>query len=208
MSDPNPSPSPEKNIIVAPVNIGRLWTLTIISLTLNVVILILLMLGAIAHHREMMRERFEGRHMDGGGFGDRDRGGRPFHRFDGGWRQGPPGDRGPSGDRVRGPGGPPLGSRGLPEMMNDDPAKMTDAVMNHLSQTLALTDDEKAKIKPIVEQQVQDMQKQRDAQRAAMQKQIEDAKAKIKPLLTPDQQKQLDAMPLPGQKPPGDNGEP
>jgi Spy/CpxP family protein refolding chaperone len=46
-----------------------------------------------------------------------------------------------------------------------------------------------------------------EAQRQAMQKQIEDTRAKIKPLLTPDQQKQLDALPIPGQKPsppPGD----
>ena len=37
---------------------------------------------------------------------------------------------------------------------------------------------------------------------AARQKALEDAKAKIRALLTPDQQKQLDAIPLPGQKPP------
>jgi Spy/CpxP family protein refolding chaperone len=78
---------------------------------------------------------------------------------------------------------------------------MTDSILNHLSTTLTLTDDEKAKIKPIVEQQVAEIQKQMEAQRQALQKQIEDGKAKIKPLLTPDQQKQLDAMPIPGQKP-------
>ena len=47
-----------------------------------------------------------------------------------------------------------------------------------------------------------DLQKQMETQRAAMQKQIEDAKAKIKPFLTADQQKELDAMPVPGPRPP------
>jgi hypothetical protein len=40
-----------------------------------------------------------------------------------------------------------------------------------------------------------------EAQHAAMLKSMEDTRAKIKPLLTADQQKALDAMPLPGQKP-------
>jgi hypothetical protein len=37
-----------------------------------------------------------------------------------------------------------------------------------------------------------------------MQKEFETAKAQIKPLLNADQQKQLDAIPGPGAKPPGD----
>jgi hypothetical protein len=198
MADTLPSPPPEKAVVVAHVNIGRLYTLTIISLTLNVVILVLLLAGAMAHHHAMMRERFDGPGMRGGGPGDRgpDREGRPFPRFGDGWRRGPEGDRGPGGpdgDFRRGPGAPP------------DPAKMTDAIMGHLTEKLALTDDEKAKIKPIVQQQVDELQQQREAQRTAMQKQFEDAKAKIKPLLTPDQQKQLDAMPVPG---PGPNAGP
>jgi Spy/CpxP family protein refolding chaperone len=36
------------------------------------------------------------------------------------------------------------------------------------------------------------------AQRDAMQKSMDDTEAKIKSLLTPDQQKQFDAMPMPG----------
>jgi hypothetical protein len=40
-----------------------------------------------------------------------------------------------------------------------------------------------------------------EAQRQAMQKDIEDGKAKIKAILTPDQQKQLDAIHMPGDKP-------
>jgi ABC-type phosphate transport system auxiliary subunit len=87
-----------------------------------------------------------------------------------------------------------------------DPARMSEDILNHLSTQLSLTDDEKTKIKPIVEAQVAEIQKQMEAQRLAMQKQFEDTKAKIKPLLTADQQKQLDAMPLPGPKPPAPNG--
>ena len=95
---------------------------------------------------------------------------------------------------MRGMGGP----MGAPP----DPAKMTDNVLNMLSTKLTLTDDQKAKLKPIIADQVTQIQKDMEAQRAAMQKDIEDAKAKIKPLLTPDQQKQLDALPIPGQKGP------
>ena len=89
---------------------------------------------------------------------------------------------------------------------------MSQDILDHLSQKLSLTDDEKAKVKPILDQQVADIQKQMeavrdavkkqiDAQHEAMKKQIEDAKAKIRPLLTPDQQKQLDALQLTGPKP-------
>lgn len=82
-----------------------------------------------------------------------------------------------------------------------DPAKMTDKMIDRLSAKLTLTDDEKAKIKPIIAAQVDQMQKDRETQLQAHQKAMEDTKAKIKALLTPDQQKLLDAMPQPGQKP-------
>ncbi len=99
---------------------------------------------------------------------------------------------GMGGMRDRGQNGPP------------DPAKMTDMMLNRLSTQLTLTDDEKAKIKPIILEQATQMQKDMEAQRLARQKAMEDTKAKIKALLTADQQKQLDAIPLPGEKPPGD----
>jgi hypothetical protein len=96
-------------------------------------------------------------------------------------------------------GGPGFGGgRGM--MGGGDPAKMTDGIVDMLTKKLTLTDDEKAKIKPIILDQVTQTQKDMDTQRQAMQKRIEDTKAKIKPLLTADQQKQLDALPLPGQK--------
>jgi Spy/CpxP family protein refolding chaperone len=205
---PNPPSPSEKTVVVNNSHLCRLWTLTYISLGLNALILFLLVVGAIIHHHQQQKyHRFGG----GGCFEGQSQFGwkHPFHHFGGpGW--GPQGGFG--GDRFRGgnEGGPRFGGGpgmgGMNGMMSGpmgkpDPAKMTDMILNNLSKKLTLTDDEKGKIKPIIEEQVAEIQKQREAQRAAMQKQIEDAKAKIKPLLTPDQQKQLDAIPLPGQKP-------
>ncbi len=80
---------------------------------------------------------------------------------------------------------------------------MTDGVLRMLTDKLTLSDDQKAKIKPIIADQVAQIQKQGEAMREAFKKQVEDAKAKIKPLLNADQQKDLDALPIPGAKPPG-----
>jgi len=198
-------PSPAEKTVVNNNPLRRLWTLTIASLALNALILVLLVAGAIIHHHER-HHGFAGRYGYGGGcfagqcqFGWK----HHFHHFGGpGW--GPQGGFG--GDRFRGgneggPGGPGFFGGGPGEKKGPpDPAKMTDGILNHLSTTLSLTDDQKAKIKPVIEQQVAEIQKQMEAQRAAMQKQIEDGKAKIRPLLNADQQKLLDAMPLPGQK--------
>ncbi len=214
MADNAPSSSSGESVAVVKGQLGRLWTFTLLSLGLNVLILALLVVGAIIHHHQEMRD-FGGRNFGGrggmhGGAGYCPMGwGHRFHHFGGmGWgghggfgmRHNEDTDRAPSGF-GRGPGGPGLfgGGPGGPP----DPAKMTDGIMAMLSNQLALTDDEKTRIKPIVQDQVAQLQAQREAQRAAMQKQIEDAKAKIRPLLTPDQQKQLDALPVPGQKPPG-----
>jgi hypothetical protein len=214
MADTPPS-SNEKAVVANNSHLCRLWTLTIASLTLNVLILALIVVGAIIHHHQK-HHGFAGRDgYNSGRFeGQCQMGGPRFHHFGGmgmerGWGR-PEGFRGDRDRDERGPGGPPPGMPamgGMHGMMDGpggkpDPAKMTEMMLNNLSQKLTLTDDEKAKIKPIVEQQVAEIQKQREAQRAAMQKQIEEGKAKIKPLLTPEQQKQLDAMPLPGQKPP------
>jgi hypothetical protein len=214
MAETSPS-STEKTVVVNNNHLCRLWTLTYISLGLNALILAVLVACAIIHHHHK-HHGFAGRDGRGGGRceGQCQMGSGPrFHHFGGmgmnrGWGR-PDGSR---GGREGGPaafgGGPGMpGMGGMPGMMGGpmgkpDPAKMTDGILNHLSTTLTLTDDQKAKIKPIIEQQVAEIQKQMEAQRAAMQKQIEDGKAKIRPLLTADQQKQLDAMPLPGQKPP------
>lgn len=234
MAETTPTTS-ETTVVVNKNHLCRLWTFTLISLSLNALILIILVVGCILHHH------MEGRHHKHG-FGCRGHEGcgrfekhehREFHQFRGGpW--GKPGfdrnrfddegnggmgfrdrgdredggDRGPrDGGFGKGPGGPGMmgmggrGGMGRGPQGPPDPAKMTDMMLNHLSEKLTLTDDEKAKIKPILEAQAAQMQKDMEAQRATMQKSMEDTRAKIKPLLTPDQQKQLDAMPVPGQKP-------
>ncbi len=232
MSDISP---PEKNVTSTSASLSRLWTLTIASLSLNSLILLLLVIGAVMHHPR--KERMEDRDERGGPWGCQGdmrewRGGPVpgFCRYNGDFGPGPrefgPGDRdfrggdvgrpgpwneGPGrwGDRDGGPrgfgGGPrPPGMMGFGPKDPHDPAKMTDGILSFLTNKLTLTDDQKTKLKPIIADQVTQMQKDIDAQRQAMQKKIEDAKAKIRPLLNADQQKQLDALPLPGQKPPAD----
>jgi Spy/CpxP family protein refolding chaperone len=63
-----------------------------------------------------------------------------------------------------------------------------------MTQRLSLTDAENSQIKPIVQSSVEQFQKDMEAQKAAHQKMIDDAKAKVRAVLTPDQQKQFDAM--------------
>jgi hypothetical protein len=185
--------------------------ITILTIV-NAVVLALIILGAIIHHHRMKRaheQGFAGGGRDGGaqredGF----RGGfEKFHHFrhfgeDGGpGMMGRPGGfGGPGGDfgRQHGMGG--MGMRHGGMGMAGNPDQMTDAIVQHLSQQLSLTDDQKAKIKPLIQADVAEFQKNAQALRAAMQKQFEDAKAQIKPLLNADQQKQLDALPVPGQK--------
>jgi hypothetical protein len=142
--------------------------------------------------------------FNGGRFGGNGPGWNGFRGSNGGGN-GPGNNRfggGPSAQGFGRPGGfnggPGMGMMGGGA---PDPAKMTDNIVAMLSNKLALTDDQKAKLKPIIQDQVTQMQKDMEAQRQAMQKRIEDAKAKIKPILNADQQKQLDALPLPGQKP-------
>ena len=156
------------------------------------------------HHRFMDRGGWE---RPGGGFG-RDEGGRDFDRhgpeqgggadFDhhGFGQEGGPGGEGPGGFGGHGHGGGMMGP-GMPH----DPAQMTDGILAHLTQQLTLTDDQKARIKPIIADGVAQFQKDAEDRKAAMQKQIADAKARIKPILNADQQKQFDAMPMPGEKP-------
>ena len=209
MSEPTSTPAPaDKTPAVTKSDLCCLRTLTYVSLSLNALILLLIIAGVICHHLHRHhhhgfggRGAYADRGFMRGGFG-----GQQFHRFGGEFGPGQPwGGNGRFGGNnpanfQRGPDG--MGGMMGSQKNPPDPAKMTDNILNHLTKTLTLTDDQKAKIKPIVEQQVAAMQKQMEAQRAAMQKQIADAKAQIRPLLTADQQKQLDAMPLPGQKPP------
>jgi hypothetical protein len=182
MSDSTTPPPSEKQVFVAPINIGRLWTLTIVNLTLNIVILVVIFIGVIGHHRDMPRDRMA---MHGPGFGG------PGPGFT------PPGPRppGPNDHPAPPPPAPPAATS------NQSPpspaARMTDNIMNHLEDQLALTDDQAAKIKPLVAQQLQDFQAQIQAHQPVTPQQIEAAKAEIRPFLQPGQQQALDAIPVP-----------
>jgi hypothetical protein len=224
MPDTTPA-SPERTVVVSSGR-SRLFTLLTV---VNSVILALIIIGAILHHHRM-------KHGHGPGFagGGRD-GGAPCERgFHGGFhhfrhfgygggqgfdRQGGFGGDGFGGQRFGGPGGGGFGfHQGMGGMdtpqggmgMAGNPGQMTDAILQHLGAQLALTDDQKAKIKPLIQADVAQFQKNAQALRDEMQKQFADAKAQIRPLLNADQQKQLDTMPTPGQKPAdgGDQGGP
>ena len=76
-----------------------------------------------------------------------------------------------------------------------------DAMLDHMSTELNLTDDQKAKIKPILEEQSKQMQDLRqgtstsDQDRRAKMKQIhENTMSQIRPILNADQQKKLEEM--------------
>ena len=76
-----------------------------------------------------------------------------------------------------------------------------DAMLDHMSTELNLTDDQKSKIKPILEQQSKQMQDLRqssstsDQDRRAKMKQIhENTMSQIRPILNADQQKKLEEM--------------
>jgi len=203
MSEPNPTPpSTEKTVAVSNFPpLRRLWTLIIISLAFNGLILVLLVVGSIAHRPHA-------------GFAPGPRWMPPIDQP--GFSVMPPPIGGPGSDHmpppVGGPGfgsmPPPFGGPGsgiIPDTGIErgpngppPPVAMADFVLSRLAEKLTLTDDEKAKIRPIIEQQVTDFEKQMEVQHAAVQKQFEDTKAAIKPLLDADQQKQLDSLPLPG----------
>jgi len=191
MSEPNPTPpSTEKTVAVSNFPpLRRLWTLIIISLAFNGLILVLLVVGSIAHRPHA-------------GFAPGPRWMPPIDQP--GFSVMPPPIGGPGSDHIPPPiGGPGFGiipDTGIERGPNGPPppAAMADFVLSRLAEKLTLTDDEKAKIRPIIEQQVTDFEKQMEVQHAAVQKQFEDTKAAIKPLLDADQQKQLDSLPLPG----------
>jgi len=88
-----------------------------------------------------------------------------------------PGKHGPKHD---GPGGPH-------HMMMENP-------FEHLSKDLSLTDDQKAKVQPIIDQtkpQIAAIHKEAMEKMHAL---LESATAQIRPLLTPEQQQKFDAM--------------
>jgi hypothetical protein len=213
---PDTSPATPERTVVVPARPSRLVTILTI---VNSVVLALIILGAIIHHHRMKHEQeqgFAGRDRDGGGRFERGGPGdfEKFHHprhfgFDGGPGGGRDGGFGGPGAGMghqrgmgmRGDMGMPRGGGGMGMMgRNANPDQMTDALLQHLGTQLGLTDDQKAKIKPLVQADVTEMQKNAQAFRESMQKEMEDAKAKLRPLLNADQQKQLDAMPMPGPK--------
>ena len=77
----------------------------------------------------------------------------------------------------------------------------SDEMLEHMSTELNLTDDQKTKIKPILEEQMKQMQDARQStsgsqqDRRAKMKQIhENTMSQIRPLLNSDQQKKLEEM--------------
>ncbi len=108
-----------------------------------------------------------------------------------------------------------------------DPAER----LQRLSEALNLTDDQKAKIAPMLKEDQEkgraimtDSSLSREERRAKMMDLMKDSRARIRALLTPEQQQKFDAMPRPGRgprdrgagggpppgdgPPPGENGPP
>lgn len=89
-----------------------------------------------------------------------------------------------------------------------------DAQLEHMSQALNLTDDQKTKIKPILEDESKQMQQLRgdtsasqEDRRAKFQQIHENTMSQIKPILTSDQQKKLGSMHEHGGRGGHDHGE-
>jgi protein CpxP len=76
-----------------------------------------------------------------------------------------------------------------------------DAMLEHMSQELKLSDDQKAKIKPILEDQSKQMQELRQNtsaseqdRRTKMTQIHENTMSQVRPILTSDQQRKMDEM--------------
>ncbi len=65
---------------------------------------------------------------------------------------------------------------------------------DHLSKDLNLTDDQKAKVQPIIDQTKPQLAAIHQEAMQKMQALMESTGAQIRPLLTPDQQQKFDAM--------------
>ena len=66
--------------------------------------------------------------------------------------------------------------------------------LEHLSKDLNLTDDQKAKVQPIIDQTKPQMEAIHKEAMEKMQALMESTGAQIRPLLTPEQQTKFDAM--------------
>jgi hypothetical protein len=201
--------------------VQRPGLLTYISLALNAALLLLILIGIISHHHRQKEQRdhgWGGPRMEERGWADRDREGGDFgphemgppmmrhgwhhQEFGGGEHGGCPmegdphgfGDgMPPDGDGRPGPGG----FGGMNHFQPPTTEAMTDRFMLAMSDKLQLTDPESAQIRPIVQQGIAQLQKDMEAQKEAHDKMLADDAAKIRAVLTPDQQKEFDAM-MPG----------
>ncbi|MEY2482786.1 MAG: motif family protein [Verrucomicrobiota bacterium] len=74
------------------------------------------------------------------------------------------------------------------------PGHMEGNPLEHLSKDLNLTDDQKAKVQPIVDQMKPQMKAIHEEAMQKMHALLDGATAQIRPLLTPQQQEKFDAM--------------
>ena len=80
------------------------------------------------------------------------------------------------------------------EQHGPGPHHMMGNPLEHLSKDLELTDDQKAKVQPIIDQTTPQLQAIHKEAMEKMHALLESATAQIRPLLTPQQQQKLDAM--------------
>jgi len=112
----------------------------------------------------------------------------------------------PATPKVDAPAAP--GAPGLPGARPDLRTTRVEARLKALTQTLSLTDEQKAKIKPILEEEVkkfEEMQQDKTLASADRMKSFREVRsasqAKIRTLLTPEQQQKMDSRQAP--RPPG-----
>src|SRR4051794_11068441 len=71
-----------------------------------------------------------------------------------------------------------------------DPAAFTDRKVGHLKKTLTLTDDQVAKIRPLIQAKAEEMKREQDKRKTDKQAMHD----QISAVLTPDQKTKYDAM--------------
>ncbi len=166
-----------------------LWTLAIISWTLNVLFIVGFILFPLVQRPAGVR----GCAPQGGAPGLAAPGAGPesglqHHR---GMRNE---SGGSEGDGQFAPGGAQGQMGGNRERFGGERPPMGGASLERFVEPLNLTDAQKKQIQPILEQQSAAIQKKSEENHKAIQQLIEDTRAKIKPLLNADQQKQLESF--------------
>ena len=86
------------------------------------------------------------------------------------------------------------GEPGMKHEHGPGPHHMMENPFEHLSKDLNLTDDQKAKVQPIIDQMKPQMKAIHEEAMQKMHALLEGAGAQIRPLLTPEQQQKYDAM--------------